>query len=79
MALNIDGVHALARQHHPDLWFADGNIILSASTTGDLPASAVLFRVHKSILARHSQIFEDMLGISEESVHNVSEQCGESV
>lgn len=37
---------------HPDLWFNDGSVILKAET--------VLFRVHMSILSRHSVFFKDM-------------------
>ena len=32
-------------------WFADGNVVLKAENS--------LFRVHQSILSRHSQIFKD--------------------
>ncbi|KIJ20629.1 hypothetical protein PAXINDRAFT_106264 [Paxillus involutus ATCC 200175] len=37
---------------HPDLWFSDGSIVLRAENT--------LFRVHKSLLARHSGFFQDL-------------------
>lgn len=37
---------------HEELWFEDGNVILIAEATS--------FRVHKSILARHSEFFHDM-------------------
>ncbi|KAI6101315.1 hypothetical protein F5141DRAFT_1138423 [Pisolithus sp. B1] len=37
---------------HPDLWFCDGSIVLRAENT--------LFRVHKSLLARHSGFFHDL-------------------
>ncbi|KAF9219772.1 hypothetical protein BS17DRAFT_716408 [Gyrodon lividus] len=37
---------------HPDLWFSDGSIVLRAENT--------LFRVHKSLLARHSGFFHDL-------------------
>lgn len=40
---------------HPDLWFADGSIILQAETT--------MFRVHTSVLARKSQFFRDMFSL----------------
>ena len=43
-------------QKHLDLWFDDGNVVLVAmDNTG--------FRLHRSILARHSVIFRDMFGI----------------
>ncbi|KAH8111680.1 hypothetical protein DFH11DRAFT_1512673 [Phellopilus nigrolimitatus] len=70
-------------EKHPVLYFADGNIVLSAQTTArktteilsdesqaasEPPASVptpetartVLFRVHKSICALHSEVFEGM-------------------
>ncbi|KAF4610799.1 hypothetical protein D9613_006677 [Agrocybe pediades] len=34
------------------LWFDDGNVVLQAEKT--------LFRVHKSVLALHSEVFSDM-------------------
>lgn len=37
---------------HSDLWFSDGSIVLRAENT--------LFRVHKSLLARHSGFFHDL-------------------
>lgn len=39
-------------QPHGELWFDDGNVLLIAETTS--------FRVHKSILSRHSEFFNDM-------------------
>ena len=36
-------------------WFDDGNIILQAEDT--------LFRVHRSVLSRHSKVFQDMFSI----------------
>ncbi|KAH0836409.1 hypothetical protein J3R83DRAFT_8010 [Lanmaoa asiatica] len=40
---------------HPDLWFSDGSIVLRAENT--------LFRVHKSLLARHSGFFHDLFAL----------------
>lgn len=43
--------------HHPDLYFEDGNVVLSAlNGSGDRS----YFRVHKSILCKHSPVFEQM-------------------
>jgi len=39
----------------PDHWFDDGSIILEAESTQ--------FRVHRTMLARHSSIFRDMFEI----------------
>ncbi|KAL1756162.1 hypothetical protein FB107DRAFT_290290 [Schizophyllum commune] len=38
-----------------DIWFDDGNIILQAEN--------LQFRVHRSLLARHSPVFKDIFGI----------------
>jgi hypothetical protein len=40
-----------AISHSTEYWFSDGSIILLAEST--------LFRVHLSVLARHSEIFTD--------------------
>lgn len=37
---------------HDEIWYEDGNVLLIAD--------AVSFRVHRSILARHSEFFNDM-------------------
>lgn len=43
---------------HPDLWFEDGNVLLLSEN--------ILFRVHRSQLARKSHVFENILaGIQE--------------
>lgn len=42
-------------KRHNDLWFYDGSLVCRAENT--------LFRVHMSLLARHSVCFEDMLAI----------------
>ena len=36
-------------------WFDDGNVILEAENTQ--------FRVHRSLLARHSKVFKDMFSL----------------
>lgn len=41
-------------------WFSDGNIVLAAASERD---SQTLFRVHKSILAKHSPVFADMFDV----------------
>ncbi|KII91563.1 hypothetical protein PLICRDRAFT_512971 [Plicaturopsis crispa FD-325 SS-3] len=47
------------------IWYPDGSIVLSAEST--------IFRVHRSILSQHSQVFKDMLecaqpALDEESI-----------
>ncbi|KAG6812753.1 hypothetical protein H0H92_000799 [Tricholoma furcatifolium] len=46
--------------YHADLWFKDGSLICRAENT--------LFRVHMSILERHSIFFRDMLSIPQPGV-----------
>ncbi|KAJ6498989.1 hypothetical protein C8R45DRAFT_1071625 [Mycena sanguinolenta] len=41
----------------PNFYFEDGNIVLSARDTDDC---IVYFRVHRSILTKHSPVFKDM-------------------
>jgi len=38
-----------------EYWFSDGSIVLKAEST--------VFRVHLSVLARHSEIFRDMSSV----------------
>ncbi|TCD62385.1 hypothetical protein EIP91_006967 [Steccherinum ochraceum] len=42
-------------KRHPDLWFSDGSVILKAEDG--------LFKVHMSILSRHSVFFRDMFSL----------------
>ncbi|KAL1720869.1 hypothetical protein EV715DRAFT_288795 [Schizophyllum commune] len=52
-----------------DIWFDDGNIILQAEN--------LLFRVHRSLLARHSPVFKDVFDIPqpESSLEALIEGC----
>ncbi|KAL1674552.1 hypothetical protein EV122DRAFT_293335 [Schizophyllum commune] len=52
-----------------DIWFDDGNIILQAEN--------LQFRVHRSLLARHSPVFKDVFGIPqpESSLEVLIEGC----
>lgn len=54
---------------HPDLWFPDGSVRARSPAVGNhtntvleivLRAENTLFRVHKSLLARHSGFFHDL-------------------
>ena len=47
-------------QHHPTLYFDDGNVVLSAIAKD---GRRRYFRVHQSVLCRHSPIFEEMFQI----------------
>jgi hypothetical protein len=42
----------------PDLWFDDGNIIIRTVHSDD--RAHIAFKVHKSILVTHSNVFRDL-------------------
>lgn len=42
-------------QNHPDFWFEDGSVILQVANT--------LFRVHRSLLSKHSEVFADLFSV----------------
>jgi hypothetical protein len=50
-----------------DLYFADGSVVLSVNDTDD---NLVYFRVHKSVLAKNSLVFEDMLTMPTPADHD---------
>jgi len=57
-ASNPEGVAAtpaLVPKPHDALWLPDGNVVLATDK--------YLFRVHKSVLSRHSSVFKDMFGL----------------
>lgn len=45
---------------HPSLYFEDGDIVLYAKVTDNV---LLLFRVHRSILSCHSEVFRDMFTV----------------
>lgn len=46
-----------------DPWFEDGNIILVAD--GEDESNSIAFKVHRGVLARHSEVFESMLVVAQ--------------
>ena len=42
-------------RRHPDLWYDDGTVILTAEKTA--------FRVYRGLLAKHSEVFRDMFTV----------------
>lgn len=53
----------------PELWFADGNLVLQAEQT--------LFRVYAGILSRASTIIKDILVVGHPQPDNAAEQYDE--
>lgn len=64
----------ISEEHHPSLYYDDGNVVLM---TFSLSGERRLFRVHRSILCKHSPVFADMFAIpplmSDEPSHGISE------
>ena len=56
---------------HPDLWFEDGNIVLQAEDT--------VFKVFRSILSKHAQLFRDIFSLPRSTTETEQEQYEESV
>lgn len=46
--------------HHPTLYFSDGSLVIVCKSHEETPT---YFRVHKTIMARHSPVFADMLTV----------------
>lgn len=44
----------------PELWMSDGNIVVTAVETTEKESITHAFRVHKSVLAKHSPVFGDL-------------------
>ena len=51
------------------VWFKDGNVIFVAQTP------SMSFRVHKSILSRHSEVFQDLFSIPQPPTADTIEGC----
>lgn len=63
-SMHLDGIEV---QRHPELYFADGDIVLATRLFADNIASDgtastkyQLYRVHRPILRHHSQVFANM-------------------
>lgn len=53
--LDSSAMDAALIEHNPDFWFADGSVVIIAEGVG--------FRVHMSLLSRHSPVFRDIFAI----------------
>ena len=47
-------------EQHGEPWFNDGNIVLLTEGVKSESDSTIAFKVHRGVLARHSEIFESM-------------------
>lgn len=56
------------RVQDPDIWMSDGNIIIATVDFSDDERPTYVLKCHKSLLARHSQVFEDLFHIAQPSV-----------
>ena len=52
---------------HPEFWFNDGSVILNVETTS--------FRVHSSILCKHSTVFADMFSLPQLATREEQDGC----
>ena len=60
------GSQSCTLEKHSAFWFEDGSIIVSA-VSNKRPLVTILFKVHKSILSLHSNIFRDLFTVSDDS------------
>lgn len=64
-----------------DPWFEDGNIIVLAepedpsSQDDDSNNGAVAFKVHRGVLARHSEVFQSMFEVAQAPSDTDSVEC----
>ncbi|KAF8892067.1 hypothetical protein BD779DRAFT_1510683 [Infundibulicybe gibba] len=65
----IDSETGVELTKHVDLWFGDGSVICRAENT--------LFRVHISMLSRHSECFRDMFSIPQPQPSNIHSDAGD--
>ena len=62
-------------ERHPTLYYDDGTVVLSGLT---LDGFRQHFRVHKSILARHSQVLADLFALPPLLAHGSKTEFAES-
>ncbi|KAH9856090.1 hypothetical protein C2E23DRAFT_810040 [Lenzites betulinus] len=54
-------------KRHSDYWFDDGSIVVIAQDTG--------YKIHKSVLARHSEVFRDLFSLPQTSADDHLDGC----
>ena len=58
----IDDGTSSSNLRHPELYFSDGNFVIIAQDAAK-KTDRIHFRVHQSILSKHSQVFKDMFNL----------------
>lgn len=53
--------------HDTDIWMSDGNIIIAADHSTEEDTITYVFRCHKSVLCRHSEVFEGLFEVGHAS------------
>ncbi|PIL26641.1 hypothetical protein GSI_11266 [Ganoderma sinense ZZ0214-1] len=61
------GAHVPVPRRDPDFWFEDGNVVVIADSTS--------FRIHRSVLARHSDLLADRLGSDHDHRDETPDGC----
>lgn len=64
---NEEGANEVISPIQSDIWFDDGSVILQAESTQ--------FRVHRTILARHSSVFRDIFDVPRPHDESLIEGC----
>ena len=57
-----DSIGQVPLSKRGDPWFDDGNIVLITSTEDQ---SSIAFKIHRGVLARHSEVFRSMFEVAE--------------
>ncbi|KAF7322324.1 BTB domain-containing protein [Mycena chlorophos] len=65
--MDIDAPTTTELRRAEELWLEDGNIVLQAGNTQ--------YRVHRSMLARHSPVFRDMLAFPQPADAELVDEC----
>jgi len=67
MASSAETPPTLDLKRHEEFWLYDGSIVLAVEDT--------LFRVHKTILANHSEVFADLFTVPQPAGEDMIDGC----
>ncbi|VDC00778.1 unnamed protein product [Peniophora sp. CBMAI 1063] len=59
----MNNAPGLSSIQHGSLWFSDGNIVLV--TEAESMEAAIAFKVHRGVVARHSEVFESLFELAQ--------------